>query len=137
VGAVPSRGISFGTWNDPANPSGWSASASILVPSLLPLGSVATGLVNDAFTMTVLGGASPATIDVSATSGSATLVYQVDCTGGIVTVSAIDITTTGGLASLTAGLTAGAPVKVYGIPQADGTLKAYVLAYFTGQAPAQ
>jgi len=137
VGAVPSRGISFGAWNDPANPSGWSASASILTPSLLPLGSVATGLVNDAFTMTVMGGASPATIDVSATSGSATLVYQVDCTGGIVTVSAIDITTTGGLASLTAGLTAGAPVKVYGIPQADGTLKAYVLAYFTGQAPAQ
>src|ERR1700722_8927896 len=123
VGAVPSRGISFGTWNDPANPSGWSASASILVPSLLPLGSVATGFVNDAFTMTVMGGASPATIDVSTTSGSATLVYQVDCTGGIVTVSAIDIATSGGLASLTAGLTAGAPVKVYGIPQAGGTLK--------------
>ena len=75
--------------------------------------------------------------DVSTASGSATLVYQVDCTGGIVTVSAIDITTSGGLASLTAGLAAGAPVKVYGIPQADGTLKAYVLAYFTGQAPAQ
>ena len=30
---------------------------------------------------------------------------------------------------------AGAPVKVYGVPQADGTLKGYVLAYFTGMLP--
>ena len=137
VGAVPSRGISFGTWNDPAKPNGWSATASILTPSLLPLGFVATGMVNDAFTMTVIGGTSAATVDVSTTSGSATLVYQVDYTGGIVTVSAIDITTSSGLASLTTGLAAGAPVKVYGVPQANGTLKAYVLAYFTGQLPAQ
>jgi Domain of unknown function (DUF4382) len=137
VGAVPSRGISFGTWNDSANPNGWSASASILMPSLLPLGSVATGLVDNAFTMTVTGGTTPATIAVSVASGSATLVYQVDCTDGIVTVSAIDITTSAGLASLTTGLAAGAPVKVYGVPQADGTLKGYVLAYFTGQAPVQ
>jgi hypothetical protein len=76
-------------------------------------------------------------VDVSATSGSATLVYQVDCTGGVVTVTPIDISTSGGLASLTTGLAVGAPVKVYGVPQADGTLKAYVLTYFTGQAPAQ
>jgi hypothetical protein len=137
VGAVPSRGVSFGTWNDAANPDGWSASASILIPSLLPLGSVATGLVDNAFTMTVAGGANPATIAVSAVPGSATLVYQVDCTNGIVTVSAIDITTSAGLASLTTGLAAGAPVKVYGVPQADGTLRGYVLAYFTGQAPVQ
>jgi hypothetical protein len=137
VGAVPSRGASFAIWNDPANPDGWAASAGILTPSVLPLGFVATGLVNDAFTMTVIGGATAATVAVSSTSGSATLVYQVDCTGGIVTVSPIDITTNAGLSSLTTGLAAGAPVKVYGVPQADGTLKAYVLAYFTGQAPAQ
>ena len=78
VGAVPSRGISFATWNDPAKPSGWAASATILTPSVLPLGFVATGLVNDAFTMTVGGGASAATVDVGTTSGSATLVYQAD-----------------------------------------------------------
>jgi hypothetical protein len=137
VGSVPSRGISFATWNDPANPSGWAAAASILTPSTLPLGSVATGLVNNAFTMTVIGGTTAATVDVSTTSGSATLVYQVDCTAGIVTVSSIDITTSSGLASLTTGLSAGAPVKVYGVPQAGDTLKAYVLAYFTGQAPTQ
>ncbi len=137
VGAVPARGVSFAAWSDPANPGGWAAAATILTPSTLPLGTVATGLVNDAFTMTVTGGANAATVDVSATSGSATLVYQVDRTAGVLTVSPIDITTASGLASLTAGLAVGAPVKVYGVPQADGTLKAYVLAYFTGQAPAQ
>ncbi len=137
VGAVPSLDTSFATWNDPANPNGWAAAASILSPSNLPLGFVATGLANNAFTMTVLGGTTAATVDLSTTSGSATLVYQVDCTGGIVTVSPVDITTSSGLASLSAGLATGAPVKVYGVPQASGSLKAYVLTYFTGQAPAQ
>jgi hypothetical protein len=137
MGTVPSRGISFATWNDPANPNGWAAAASILTPSTLPLGFVATGLANNQFTMTVIGGATAATMDVSTTTGSATLVYQVDCTNGVVTVSPIDITSSVGLASLTTGLSAGAPVKVYGTPQADGTLKVYVLTYFTGQAPVQ
>ena len=87
--------------------------------------------------MTVIGGTTAAAVEVSAAPGSATLVYQVDCTDGIVTISPIDITTSGGLASLTTGLGVGAPLKVYGVPQADATLKAYVLTYFTGQAPAQ
>ncbi len=137
MGVVQSRGISFAAWNDPANPAGWAAATTMLTPSLLPLGFVANGLTNDAFTMTVIGGANAATVDIGATSGSATLVYQVDRTNGVVTISPIDVTTSGGIASLTAGLVAGVPVKVYGIPQADGTLKAYVLTYFTGQAPAQ
>jgi Domain of unknown function (DUF4382)/Domain of unknown function (DUF5666) len=137
VGAVPSLGQSFARWNDPANPNGWAAAATILMPSTLPLGFVATGLVNNAFTMTIPGGATAATVDVSSTTGSATLVYQVDLTNGVLTISPIDITTTSGLASLTSGLSAGAPVKVYGIPQADGTLRAYVLTYFTGIMPGQ
>jgi hypothetical protein len=87
--------------------------------------------------MTVVGGANAATVDVSSTSGSATLVYQVDRTNGVVSVSPIDITTADGLASLTSGLAMGAPVKVYGVPQADGSLRAYVLTYFTGDMPAQ
>ncbi len=135
VGAVPSYGVSFATWNDPANANGWAAYGSILLPALLPLGNVASGLNGSSFTMTVAGGAMPATVDVSATTGSATLVYQVDRTGGIVTVSPIDITTDAGMADLKAGLAAGAPVKVYGTPQADATLKAYVIAYFTGDMP--
>jgi hypothetical protein len=132
VGAVTSRGVSFAIWNDPANPNGWSAAASILTPSTLPLGFAASGLVNDAFTMTVMGGATAATVDVGSTAGSATLVYQVDRTKGIVTLSSIDITTPSGMSSLNTALADSAPIKVYGVPQADGSLKAYVLAYFTG-----
>ena len=135
VGAVPSYGVSFSTWNDPANQSGWAAYASILIPSRLPLGNVETGLVGNSFTMTAAGGAMPVTVAVSTTMGSATLVYQIDRTDGVVTVSPVDITTSDGLTQLTAGLAVGAPVKIYGIPQANSTLKAYVLAYFTGTMP--
>jgi hypothetical protein len=137
VGAVPSRGVSFSRWNDPANPNGWSAAATILTPSTLPLGFVASGLVGNAFTMTIPGGTNAATVDVSSTAGSATLVYQVDMTNGVLTISPIDITTAGGLGALSSGLTAGEPVAVYGVPQADGSLKAYVLAYYTGDLPSQ
>ena len=128
--------MSFATWGDPNNTTGWAAYASILLPSKLPLGAVATGLVNNAFTMTVAGGMTAATVAVSTTPGSATLVYQVDRTNGTVTVSPIDITTSTGLADLTGGLAANAPVRVWGVPQATA-VKAYVLAYFTGDMPSQ
>ncbi len=137
AGAVPTRGVSYSVWNDPANPGGWSAYAAIVTPSLLPMATVASGLTGNQFTIAVPGGANAATIDVDTTAGSATLVYQVDRTNGVVTVSPIDVTTATGLASLTAGLGAGAPVKVYGVPQTDATLRAYVLTYFTGELPAQ
>jgi hypothetical protein len=75
------------------------------------------------------------TVNLSTTMGSATLVYQVDRTNGVVTVSAVDITTPAGQATITSGLIAGTPVKVYGIPQANATLKAYVVIYFTGTMP--
>jgi hypothetical protein len=97
---------------------------------------VATGLADGAFTMSVAGGTMPATVDIGTTVGSATLVYQVDRTNGIVTVSPVDITTSAGLAQLTGGLSAGAPVGVYGVPQSNSSIKAYVLAYFTGELPA-
>ncbi|MGD0501203.1 MAG: DUF4382 domain-containing protein [Steroidobacteraceae bacterium] len=135
VGAVPSYGVSYALWNDPANPNGWAAAASILLPSKLPLGTVATGLVGNAFTMNVTGGSMPGTVEVSTASGAATLVYQVDRTNGVVSVSPIDITTSAGLTALTNGLAAGAPVGVYGLPQSNSSIKAYVLAYFTGEMP--
>ena len=77
----------------------------------------------------------PATVDVSTAAGSATLVYQVDRSNGVVTISPVDVTTSAGLQTLTNGLSAGAFVKVYGIPQPDGTLKSYVISYFTGMSP--
>jgi hypothetical protein len=75
------------------------------------------------------------TVNFNDTSGSAALVYQVDRSGNIVTVSPVDITTASGLATFTSALVVGTPVKVFGIPQADGTLAAYVIIYFTGVAP--
>ncbi|HEY2682095.1 MAG TPA: DUF4382 domain-containing protein [Steroidobacteraceae bacterium] len=136
VGAVPSRGISFAVWNDPSKPNGWSAADSVLMPSVLPIGLVTAGYANNAFQMTALGGTNAATIEIGTTGGSATLVYQVDRTDGVLTISPQDITTASGLSALTSGLAVGAPVSVYGIPQADGTLKAYVIAYYTGEMPA-
>ncbi|MGO9934542.1 MAG: DUF4382 domain-containing protein [Steroidobacteraceae bacterium] len=135
--AIPTYASSFAVWADAANPTGWSAAASILEPSVLPLG-IASALSMGSFTMSVTGGTMTPTINVSETSGSATLVYQVDRTNNIVTVSPIDITTTAGENTLTNALMPGTtPVKVFGVPQSNGSMNAYVLAYFTGDMPGQ
>ncbi|HYL01815.1 MAG TPA: DUF4382 domain-containing protein [Steroidobacteraceae bacterium] len=139
VGAVSAWGATWATWSTAA-PAGWQAPEAVLEPTPLPIGAVVTPLNNDAFTMTVLGGGNPGTVDVTTTAGSATLVYQVDRSNGVVSVSPVDISTSAGLMTLTNNLTAGTPVKVWGIPQpagaaASGALKAYVLVYFTGMLP--
>jgi hypothetical protein len=114
---------------------------AVLVPTPLPLGTVSTAFSANSFAVTVPGGTLPVTVDVSTTMGSATLVYQIDRANGVVTVSPIDITSSSGFAAITAGLTAGAPVKVFGVPQAPvapattGTLRAYVIVYYTGTMP--
>ena len=135
VGSLTAWGASAATWGDPANPSGWSLRDALLAPTPVPLGVVTSAFAGTTFAMTVLGGTLPATVDVSITMQSATLVYDVDRSGGTVTVTPVDVTTASGLAALTSGLVAGAPVKVYGVPQPDGTLRAYVLVYFTGMLP--
>jgi hypothetical protein len=134
VGAVPTNGVSYTVWNDPANANAWSTNASIILPSTLPLGASATPLsTSNTFTMTVPNGSVAATVDVATTAGSATQVYQVDRSNGIVTVSQVDVTTAAGLQSLASALqSAGTPVRVYGVPQTDGSVRAYVLTYFTG-----
>jgi hypothetical protein len=136
VGAQTAWGLSAATWGDTANPSGWSLRNAVLIPTPVPLGAVTTAFAGNSFAMTVLGGSPtmPAKVDVSTTAQSATLVYQVDRSNGIITISPIDVTTSSGLAAITAGLVAGTPVKVFGVPQA-GSLKAYVLVFFTGMLP--
>jgi len=134
VGALTAWGVSAATWGDMTNPAGWSLRDAVLIPTPVPLGVVTTAFGGNSFAMTVLGGTMPATVDVSTTAQSATLVYQVDRSNGVITVSPIDVTTSSGLAAITAALVAGTPVKVYGVPQA-GSLKAYVLVYFTGMVP--
>jgi hypothetical protein len=141
VGAVPVFGATFATWNDPANPAGWAAPWTILVPAPLPLASVATGWVTNggstggSFTIAAPTGTSHVTVDANILSGSATLVYQVDRASGIVTISPVDLTTQAGLNTVQMNLTTGTLVKVFGVPQTNGSIKAYVFFYFTGTNP--
>lgn len=142
VGAVQAFGYSYTVWDDPANPNNaWSALWSILEPTPLPLGTVSANWVTTAnggtFAITATGGANPVTIDASSVTGSATLFYQVDRTNGVVTISPQDITSTAGLNAISANLVSGTPVKVFGVPQTDGSIKAYVVFYFTGATKPQ
>jgi hypothetical protein len=133
---ITAYGVSAALWDTAASQNGWSAPWTILLPVPLPLATVTTGLANDGFTISVPGGTQAVNVSVNTSSGSATLVYQVDRTNAIVTISPIDITSSSGLTTFTNALTADTPVKVYGIAQADGTLSAYVVTYYTGTMPA-
>jgi Domain of unknown function (DUF4382) len=142
VGALPGWGVSYVTWNDPASPNGWSARWAILLPTPVPLGAVTTAWASStnggSITMSVPGGTNAVTVDLSSASGSATLVYQVDTSNGVVTITPQDLTSSTGLANVSAALMAGTPVKAFGVPQPDGSIKAYVFFYLTGtQASAQ
>jgi len=130
LAGLTAYGFSDARWGDAANTTGWSAPWVDLLPSPLPLAVVVNGLSSNQFTVTA--SAQTYTIEVGATAGSATLVYQVERAGGIVTVSPIDITTANGLSTFTQALVSGTPVKVSGVPQAAGTVQAYVVLYFTG-----
>lgn len=134
AGAYPTWGVSFAVWNDPIQANAWAAPWTVLIPTTEPLGTVAAAFsgTTDSFTLSEPGGTTAVPVNLNATQGSATLVYQVDDTNGVVSVSAEDITTQAGLSAIEAGLVSGAPVKVFGIPQPDGTIKAYVVIYFTG-----
>jgi Domain of unknown function (DUF4382) len=137
VGPVNAFGESYAVWDDPANPNNaWSALWSILDPTPLPLGTVSANWVTNpnggTFAIMVVGGANPVTINASSVSGSATLFYQVDRTNGVVTVTPQDITSSAGLNAISTNLVNATPVKIYGVPQADGSIKAYVVFYFTG-----
>ncbi len=137
VGQLTAAGVTYATWNDPTAANTWAAPWTVLLPTDVPFGLAATSYSNStgSFTMTVTGGTSAVPVDLNTTTGSATLVYQVDRTNGIVTVSPVDISTTAGQDTLTTNLVTGTPVKVFGIPQPSGSIKTYVLVYFTGVLP--
>jgi hypothetical protein len=135
VGQTGAAGATYATWNDPNAPNAWAAPWTVLLPTDVPFGVAATSFSNGGFTMTVAGGTNAVPVALNATTGSATLVYQVDRTNGIVTISPVDISTTAGQNTLSTNLVTGTPVKVFGIPQANGSIKAYVLVYFTGTLP--
>lgn len=142
VGTLKVRGLTDATWNDAVASDTWAARWTILTPVSAPLGAISTAFSTSsgsfAYTVPVRSNA-PAgtptaqavTVDLSATSGSATLVYQVDRQNGVITITPQDISNSSTLQTVAQNLTAGVPVKVFGVPQMDGSLKAYVLFYYT------
>ncbi len=129
------RGETHAVWGDPANPTGWAAPWVALTPTRVPFARVASGLANGQFAITVPRGTNAVPVAVGLTSGDATLVYGVSRSHDATNMTPQDVTTASGLAALTAALTVGAPVTITAIPQADGTLKAYTITYFTGDRP--
>jgi hypothetical protein len=142
VGTLKTAGLSNASWNASDT---WSADWTILLPVQAPLGIISNAFSSGAnnFTYSVplptaAPGTTPAanavTVDLSATSGSATLVYQVDRTGGVITVTPQDISNANTLTTVGGQLIKNVPVKVFGVPQGDGSIKAYALFYYTGTA---
>ncbi len=127
-------GASFASWDDPAHAGAWSAQWSVLLPIRLPLGTVSTAWTSTAtggtFGLVVPNGTNTVPVDVSDVSGSATLVFQVDTTNGIV-LTPRNIADPTVLATVSAALQSPTQVKVFGVPEVGGHIKAYVLLYGT------
>ena len=145
VGALKPAGASFARWNDSASTGAWAADWTVLMPVPAPLGAIATPFASatNSFTFTVplpAGAAAatpptvPVTVDLTTTAGSATLVYQVDRQANVITVTPQEISDPATLATVTANLVVKVPVKVFGVPQVDGSIKAYALFYYTNTA---
>jgi hypothetical protein len=140
LGVLPAVGASDAIWADSANPNGWSVRWAVLLPVPAPLASVTAQWVTTgntgSFSIGIPNGTS-VVVDANLAVGSATLVYQVDRqANGIITVSPQDLTTPAGLNNVASHLLGGTPVKVFGLPQISGSIKAYVFFYFTGTVPA-
>lgn len=130
---IYAQGASYARWGDKAATNGWAAPWVVLTPTNLPLATVASvNTAGTSFTITVPGGTTPVKVNYSTTSGSATLAYQVDRSKDQVTVTPQDLSSTAGQAALATGLTVNSRVQLSAVPQADGSLKAYTLKYFTG-----
>ena len=140
VGAVPVFGATFATWNDPANPAGWAAPWTILEPAPVPWpawpqAGLPTAVAPAAVSPSRRLCTNHILVDASSVLGSAVLVYQVDRTSGIITISPVNL---GDESRIEYGANRYhcTPVKVFGVPQSDGSIKAYVFFYFTGTMPA-
>ncbi|MBR7777955.1 hypothetical protein [Undibacterium rugosum] len=140
--AYYAQGQTYAVWGDAANKNGWSAPYAVLTPITIPRTSVSSALVAGtgsnqySFGISAKGGTKPVTVYVSTASGSATLVYQVDRTKDVVSITPQDITSSAGLSALqTALATSGVRIEVTGIPQADGSLKGSTVKYYTGTQP--
>jgi hypothetical protein len=139
-GAVSAWGASYAVWSTSA--VNWQLPMAILEPTPLPIAAVVDGITGSSFTMALAGntGGNAVTVDFDATAGSATLVYQVNRSDGVVTITPLNLANSGDFATFTNSLTSGTLVKLWSVPQpagtaASGALKAYVIIYYTGTLP--
>jgi len=139
-GAVSAWGASTALWSTAAG--GWQVPLAILEPTPLPIATVTSGVTGSSFAMALAAntGGNAVTVDFDATAGSATLVYQVNRSAGVVTVTPLDLANSADFTTFTNSLTAGTLVKLWSVPQpagtaASGALKAYVIIYYTGTLP--
>jgi hypothetical protein len=138
LGHIVAGDVTFGgpvkVWGSsiaiPADPSlsNWAARSTVVEPVRLPKGLVSTAFASNGtggtFAMTDKGALPAVTVELSAS----TLVYQIDLGGGIYTLTPVSA------AGLPGVLTTGTTVLVYGVPQLDGTIMAYVLYSYTAAA---
>ena len=145
VGTLQPVGLSNSTWNDPSASDTWSALWTVLMPVTAPLGNVSSAFSSTTNTFQYkvplpatapanTPAALPVTVDLMTASGSATLVYDVDRQGNVITITPEDISNSSTLTAVGNALVSGVPVKVFGVPQKDGSIKAYVLFYYTHTA---
>lgn len=143
VGQQKVWGVSYSNWGDgtTTNPRDWHAKFAVIEPTPLPLGTVSSAAAAIAngltFSMTPEGGTQPVLVDLSAVSGSASLVYRIDNTNAIVTLTQQDLTNSATLTAVQNALVSGTLVKVYGVPTSGGAVAAYVVFYYTGTLPQQ
>jgi hypothetical protein len=139
-------GVSYSNWGDgtTANATNWFAKFAVIEPTQFPSGTVSSpfaigppAATNGAtFGMTVPNEPNTVMVDLSTVHGSAALVYAVDNTNKVVTITPQDITNSTVLASVQTAINIpNTPVKVFGVPTLNGAIQAYVLFYYTGTLP--
>ncbi len=118
VGALPATAAVHAAWGNGANPSGWSAQWAVLETLDLPAGTVAEPFAASGFGLSLPGGTATVTVDMDAS----TPCYRLS-------LPAADWYAGSPYPALTpadpsTALTQGAAIQVFGIPQANGHLKA-------------
>jgi len=118
LGAMRALATVHAVWGNAANPVGWSAQWAVLETLPLPEGTVAVAYASSGFGLALPGGANTVTVDMDAS----TVCYRAD-------LPATDWYGGSPFPALTrvspaTALMKGAAVKVFGIPAADGHLKA-------------
>lgn len=118
LGAMRAVATVHASWGNSANPTGWSAQWAVLEALDLPVGTVAEAWTSTGFGLTLPGGANTVAVDMDAS----TVCYRADLPAAEwYAGSPFPVLTT---VSPSAALQLGAAVQVFGIPQANGHLKA-------------